>query len=275
MTIRTVLLHAASETLDPATSASRYALELARTFDAHLAALVLELNAAMPKGFADNHAAEAGGRRRNSNVQIAADALREAASDHGVTTSVITDRSHVHSTPEIAADYARLADLVVAGTCDEGLLSERIVAEALVFQSGRPIIIVPDDHDGGFAADRILVAWDYTRIAARALSDAMPFLRRASEVTLVCFGDDKDFSTSLSQEDVLVALRHRGVEARFEQLERRSRDIGLAICDAATERQADLLVMGASGQSRARSFVLGGATRGIMADPKFPTLISH
>lgn len=256
--IRTVFLHAAAETLDPGRGAALYALGLARAFDAHLEALVLQLDVAPG----------------SPPIDGAADMLRGAADEHGVSASIITDRSHIHSTPEIATDHARLADIAVAGSCSDGLLSERIVAEALIFQSGRPVIIVPDDH-AGVATDRIVLAWDFSRVAARALADALPFLRRSSEVTLVSFGDDKDFSSSLSPEDVLAALRRRGVEAQFHQAARGGRDIGDAINAVAGERRADLLVMGGFGHSRLRDFVLGGATQSMLAAPRLPTLISH
>lgn len=278
MTIQTVLLHAASETLDPDRSAGAYALGLAAAFEAHLEALVLELDVITPKGaYGRQIAGEERSRvsRRNEEVDTVADALLTAAQKQGVEASVITDRSHIHSTPEIAADHARLVDIAVAGVCDEGLLSERIVAEALIFQSGRPVIVVPVDHGTGFRAERIVVAWDFSKVAARALSDALPLLRRASEVTLVSFGDDKDFASSVSADDVMAALLRRGVEANFRQLESGGRDIGEAINAAAAESQADLLVMGGFGHSRFRDFVLGGATRTILTAPRLPSLISH
>lgn len=277
MTIKTLLLHAASETCDPDRSATAYALGLARSFKAHLEGLVLQLDVTTPKSFYGQQiAADARGRikKRNEDATVAAEALRTAARDQGVDITVITERSHIHSTPEIAADHGRLVDLIVAGVCDEGLLSERLVAETLIFQSGRPVIIVPDDHVS-YSADRIVVAWDFSKVAARALSDAMPFLRGAKEVTLMTFGDDKDFTSSISRDEVIAALDRRGVQAQFQQLERGSRAIGEAINEAAVRNRADLLVMGGFGHSRFRDFVLGGATREVLAEPALPTLISH
>lgn len=278
MTIKTILLHAASETLDPSRGAAAYALGLARAHQAHVEALVFELDMITPKSaYGRQIAADARAQvtHRNAEVRVTAEKLRSAAAEQGVDASVVTDRSHAHSTPEIAADHARLADVAVAGLCDEGLLSERIVAEALIFESGRPVIVVPVDHERGYAASRIVVAWDFSKVAARALSDALPLLRQAAEVILISFGDDKELMSSLSQKDVLTALRRRGVEARFQQMERGSRDIGEAINAAAVNEKADLLVMGGFGHSRFRDFVLGGATRSILARPSLPTLISH
>lgn len=278
MTIDTVLLHAASETLDPKRGAAAYAIGLARSCQAHLKALVLELDMMTPKSvYGRKIAADERARieHRNEGTGAVANALRKAAQEQGVEALVITDRSHIHSTPEIAADHARLADIVVAGVCDEGLLSERLVAESLVFQSGRPVIVVPNDYVGGYRVERVIVAWDFSRVAARALSDALPFLRQAAEVTLISFGDDKNFSASTGQDEVLAALRLRGVEASFRQMDLGARAIGEAINAAIRDYRADMLVMGGFGHSRFRDFVLGGATRSILAAPPVPTLLSH
>lgn len=278
MTIKTILLHAAAETCDPARSAAAYAIGLAGAFDAHLEALILELDVVSPKSvYGQRIAAEARLQvdERNAQAGAAANAVRAAARAQGIDAIVVTDRSHIHSTPEIAADHGRIADIVVAGVCEEGLLSERLVAEALVFESGRPVIIVPTHHRDGFRAEHVVVAWDFSRVAARALAEATPLLHRAKEVTLVSFGDDKTFTSSISQQDVLTALARRGVTATFAQAERGGRSIGDAINAAALDRRADLLVMGGYGHSRFRDFVLGGATQSILKAPAVPTLISH
>lgn len=278
MSIRTVLLHAGSETLDADRGAAAYALGLARHFEAHLEALVLELDMTpLKSAYGRKIAADANVRvkQRNEETKRAADALRAAARDQAVEALVITERSHVHSTPEIAADHARLADMVVAGVCDEGLLSERLVAENLVFQFGRPVIVVPDDHQRAYSTERVVVAWDFSKVAARAVSDALPILRQASEVTLIMFGDDKDFVTSIGQDQVLAALARRGVDARLQQMERGGRGIGEALNSAVADTGAELLVMGGFGRSRFRDFVLGGATRSILTAPTVPTLLSH
>lgn len=278
MTIRTILLHAAAETCDPARSAAAYAIGLAGAFDANLEALILELDVVSPTSvYGQRIAAEARLQldQRNALAHAAADVMRAAAQAHSVDANVVTDRSHIHSTPEIAADHARIADIVVAGVCDEGLLSERLVAEALVFESGRPVIIVPTPHRDGFRAERVVVAWDFSRVAARALAEATPLLRRAKEVSLVSFGDDKSFTSSISGQDVLAALARRGVTATFAQAKRGDRSIGDAINAAAIDQGADLLVMGGYGHSRLRDFVLGGATQRILKTPAVPTLLSH
>lgn len=278
MTIRTVFLHAGSETLSPGRGPAAYAVGLAHAFEAHLEALILELDMTTPKsghGRKILQDARVHFQEQNEDAAQAANAVRAAAQQKGVKAEVTTERSHIHSTPEIAADHARLADLVVAGVCNQGLLSERQVAESLVFQSGRPVIVVPDDHEAEYSAARVVVAWDFSRVAARALSDALPILHRASKVTLVTFGDDKSFASSVTMDQVRSALRRRGVEAEFNQLNRGNQTIGDAINSAVMKADADLLVMGGFGHSRFRDFVLGGATRSVLTAPVIPTLLSH
>lgn len=278
MTIRTVFVHAGSETLSPGRGPAAYAVGLAHSFDAHLEALILELDMTTPRsghGRKILQEARAHFQEQNKGAAQAANAVRAAAQKKGVKAEVITERSHLHSTPEIAADHARLADLVVAGVCNQGMLSELLVAESLVFQSGRPVIVVPDDHETGYRAASVVVAWDFSRVAARALSDALPILQRASKVKLVTFGDDKSFASSVTMEQVLSALRNRGVEAESDQLNRGNHTIGDAINSAVEIANADLLVMGGFGHSRFRDFVLGGATRSVLTAPAVPTLLSH
>lgn len=278
MTIRSILHHAAAEHCDPQHGASGYALQLAQAFDARLTALVYELDVVLPRSaYGRQIIAEARAdlADRNSDALERAAGLRDAAAGMHLEAEVVTERSFAYTIPEVVADRARLYDLMVTGTDDRGLLSEHTIAEYVLFQSGRPLIVVPADHATTFSCDKVVVAWDYSRTAARALGDAMPFLGRAAEVTLVAFGDDKEMESSLTRDDVLTALKHRGVQARYEQAERGGRDIAAAIGAFATDLTAGLLVMGAYGHSRFREFVLGGATRGVLQAPALPTFLSH
>lgn len=278
MSINTILLHAAAEVCEPNCGPSAYALGLAKEFRAHLTAQVFELNVAMPRSaygrqiVAETRAAVA---ERNVDALERAQRLRKAAAEWQIDAQVLTDRNYAYGIPEAVAHRARLYDLAVTGVDDRGLLSEHSVAEYVLFQSGRPLIVVPDGYDAAFSCARAVVAWDYGRTAARALGDALPLLQRAKEVTVVAFGDDKSMDSSLTREDLLASLRQRGVEARYVQAERASRSIADAINAFAKDCNADLLVMGGYGHSRFRDFILGGATKGILERPVVPTLLAH
>lgn len=278
MTIRSILLHTASETCDPDCGPSAFALQFAQAFDARITALVYELDVVSPRsayGRRITAEARATVTERNSNARDRAALLRDAAAKLQVQADVLTERSFAYTIPEVVADRARLHDLTVTGVDERGLLSEHAIAEYVLFQSGLPVIVVPADHAAPFSCDKVVVAWDYSRTAARALADAMPFLRKATEVNLVAFGDDKEMDSSLTRDDVLTALKHRGIQARYEQAERGDLDIAAAINAFAASAEADLLVMGGYGHSRFREFVLGGATRVVLQTPALPTLLSH
>jgi nucleotide-binding universal stress UspA family protein len=278
MSTFTVMLHTAAENLDPDRGPASYALGLAVAFEAHLTGIVVQLDASSAES-ADRASGQAdlepAVERGNSAARTRAEQLKHRAQSFGVTVELLTNPSQAYTVPHVVADHARLCDVAVAGVTDTGLLSERSIAEYVLFQSGRPLIVVPQRYDGPFACRRVTVAWDFERTAARALGDALPFLRRAAEVTLLTVDADKAIDTSLTTSDVLTSLQRRGIRARLEQIERQGQSIGDAIQQYALLQDSDLLVMGGYGHSRFRDFVLGGATRQILASPRLPTLLSH
>lgn len=278
MTFKSILLHVAAETSEPEAGPGGYALKLAETFRAELTALIYELDVVLPKSVygrritADAQAALA---VRNSDVQERARLLSEAAARAGVKLELRTERSFAYTIPEIVAEQARLHDLTVSGVDDRGLLSEHAIAEYVLFQSGHPLVVVPASHSAALCLETIVVAWDYSRVAARAMTDALPLLRKGREIIIAAFGDDKEMESSLAREDVISSLRSRGVNARYQQAERGDRAISEAINTLCVEQGANLLVMGAYGHSRFREFILGGATRGVLEKPALPTFLSH
>lgn len=274
--IRNILLHVSAENLDPGSGPAAYARSMARAFGAHLTALVFELNVFSTTGGFEGVALAEGNTgiaERNRMADETAEVLR--ASLEGVDADVRTARSFAYGVPEIVAQMARIHDLTIAGIATDPVLSDRAIAEYALFQSGRPLLVVPGDHDGEFAARRIACAWDFGRPAARAVADAMPLLKQAEDVTLLTVGDDKSFDCSIDMDDVLAALGRHGIVARHARGERAGASIGDALQRMAREAGADLLVMGGYGHSRFREFVLGGATRGVLHDAMLPTFLSH
>lgn len=276
--MKTILLHSAAETCEPGQGPVFYATTLAATFDAYLTALIFQLDVIMPRSAYGQRITSQARQElagRNADCRERAQLVRGLCDREGVGVDVITDRSYAYTVPEVVAAHARLRDVTVAGVDERGFLSEHAISEYVLFQSGRPLIVVPASHSAPFRCDTIMVAWDFGRTAARALSDALPLLRRASEVILVAIGDEKQMDTSLTGADVVTALERRGVRSRFELAEQGSDSIDEAINSCAVRLGADLLVMGGYGHSRFREFVLGGATRGILRSPALPTFLSH
>jgi nucleotide-binding universal stress UspA family protein len=273
-----LLLHASAETADPGAGAAAYALAMAKALGAHLTAMSFQLDVVSPTRMYESPLLLEGRNAVHEHNQLVtekADALRTAAAHLGVDADIRTERSYAHGVAHCVAHRARLVDWVIAAVGTDSLLNDRAVAEHLLFQSARPVIVVPANWSGTWACKRVLVAWDFSRNAARALSDALPLLQTAKEVRLVAFGDDKAFDNTTNSADVIQALARRGVTAQFQQAERGSARIGEALASAADAADADLLVMGAFGHSRFREFILGGATRHLLHNPALPTLMSH
>jgi len=278
MTIKTIFLNAAGDADELRRGATQYAISMAKTLTAEVTSFVPELDVVVPRSAYGRHlTAQVPGSSllEGADAKKRADLLLAMARDAGVAINVRTERSYAHTLSEVVTELARLNDVVVAGVDRRGILSEFAITEYVLFQSGRPIIVVPESFCSSFCCEQVVVAWDYSRAAARAMADALPLLRRAREVVLMTVVDEKRIVTSLTEEDVLSALRKRDINARFELIEQKSRSISDVIDDGARALRADLLVMGGYGHSRFREFVLGGATRGILHAPALPTLLSH
>jgi nucleotide-binding universal stress UspA family protein len=121
----------------------------------------------------------------------------------------------------------------------------------------------------------VLVAWDFSRAAARAVADAIPLLERAKHVRIVTAMGEKPVDSKHSAEELAKNLSRHGLEVELDRIESKGRTIGETIEAHAKSCDADMLVMGAYGHSRFREFVLGGATRSLLAKPPLPILFSH
>ena len=275
MTIATILLHAPAGHADPNRGPAAWALGLAAAFGARLTALVLDADAVTGGPAESRRPPRAEGQAASRAALQTAERLVRAAAASGIDARAVTDRSFAFGLPEVAADHARLHDLVVAGVDPAGLLSERAMTEHLVFEAGRPLVVVPAAYEAPFQCERIVVAWDNSRVAARALGDAMPLLRRAREVALVTLGEDQQIDASLDEGELIEALARRGLAVRHERAAPAGAGTGEELDRLALERGADLLVMGAFRHSRLRQLVLGGATRSVLDAPRLPVLLSH
>jgi len=153
-------------------------------------------------------------------------------------------------------------------------------AETLIFASGGPVLVCPVEKawvpvaEERAASFKVMVAWDGSRGAARALRDSLPLLERADTVWIFTVDDDKPIAPD-GVAGAQAFLQHHGVLSRHLLQTRGTTPIGDALQAAALEHGADMLVMGAYGRSRIQEFILGGATRSILRDPKLPVLLSH
>ncbi|MGO6819692.1 universal stress protein (plasmid) [Rhizobium leguminosarum] len=173
---------------------------------------------------------------------------------------------------DTAATEARLFDLAIL-ECIADIPDTRTIAETVIFGSGRPTIIFPNKTLAG-PIDHLVIAWDGSRAAARAVSDANPFIYKAKRVSVLSLTGEKPLSET-SGAHLAEILVSSGVNASATVARFTSSSIGLSIQRTALELGAELLVMGGFGHSRLRDFVLGGATDGVLGEPLLPILMSH
>ncbi|HJT41939.1 MAG TPA: universal stress protein [Rhizomicrobium sp.] len=178
--------------------------------------------------------------------------------------------------PDCLIDLARLHDLTILSHSNTDMLGGT-VAEAVIFGTGRPTLLLPSGKGTKSLQwlDNVVVAWDYSREAARAMADALPILVKAKKAHILSVLGEKGIHTTCAVGDLEKYLAAYQVKYTLEQVSLKDVTIGDRVLSYASEVKADMLVMGAYGHSRLREFVLGGATRGVLSDPKLPIFVSH
>jgi len=172
-----------------------------------------------------------------------------------------------------ATAEARYFDLAILPWSKDNLVSQD-VAQEVIFGAGRPTIMVPAPA-GAEPIAHVALAWDASRVAARALADLMPLLPENARITVLTVTDEKALAEEGIAERLATMLAGRGLDARAQLVSLDGRTIAAALQDAAITSGAGLLAMGGFGHSRLRDFVLGGATREVFADLRLPVLLSH
>jgi len=213
---------------------------------------------------------EAQGRARGEHLLAIAKAEAAERAVH-VTTS--TSTAGPPFLGEAAAAEARYFDLAILGW-EAGNEASRSAAEAIAFGSGRPTVMLPASTAAG-PVEHVAIAWDGSRVAARAVADAAPFLQRAGRTTVFTVVDEKPLDDVSIADRLAASLGKRGIAAEAMSIRAEDCPIGLSLQEHALEHGADLLVMGAYGHSAVRDFILGGATEYVFDDLKLPVLCSH
>ena len=201
-------------------------------------------------------------------------AAMQAALDPIAITFRSTQLDCVMGTIGSAAEtYARYHDLTVTGIGIDDLSMEA-TAETVMFASGRPTLLVPQDLPLS-RYQHVMIAWDGSRVATRAVADARDFLRLAKTVTIAVVTDEKILPVKNPALQLVDYLDMHNITAAVSLVEARQRPIARVLQDHALVIGADMMVMGAFGHSRMRDFVMGGATAGILRDLELPVLLSH
>ncbi len=208
-----------------------------------------------------------------ARAKVRVEAIRQALAGCGMQ---FRDTEVVCFPPELGdatAVHARYHDLVVVDL--DTSASAPGAAEAIIFGSGKPTLLISNKVER-IAFDHVMIAWDGTRAAARAVTDAGIFLQRAAKVSIVTVTEEKPLSDDGLNTRLAQYLSCRGIPAQAVTIGGgRFHPVARLLQDKAKEIGAGLLVMGGYGHSRLRDFVLGGATNGILRDLEIPALLSH
>lgn len=176
-------------------------------------------------------------------------------------------------------DHARCADLVVAPHYNSDYECEELyrrIAEDLAVDTGRPVIMVPENAKLDHVGEHITIAWDGSRESARAVFDSIELLQNAKKVHLLSVTDDVSIGShaKLPGAEMAATLARRGVSCEIDQINPSELSTGDAILARVQDRGSDLLVMGIYGHSKPREFVFGGATRSVIKHMTVPVLMS-
>lgn len=254
------------------------AVEVAKVLDARVTCAIAEPRVPFPVAF--HPYSQELGRLLDERQQQAHDAAQAVLDtfERAADAAQLSREGHIMKVgdgsymPEPVVEFARLRDLVIVPSIAGDLATDELI-QALIFEAGRPVMVLPDDDEETFRLERVVVAWDGSRAAARATTDAMPLLRLAKEVVVLAIQKDKALSQIASGAELAAHLVRHGVSATYRPVDRGNRFVGEVLDAAAAD--ADLVVMGAFGHSRIRDFFMGGATDYVLKSPLRPTLLSH
>ncbi len=178
----------------------------------------------------------------------------------------------------VFAQQALYADLLVLGQHDPASTAASGVpvdfAESVVVASGKPALILPYIGAPSSIGDTVVIAWKPTREAVRAVSAALPMLQRGRRVHVLSWSG-ADEAVSGQRLDLDSYLKLHGVEATWHRQTGQSGLLGELLLSRAFDLEADLLVMGCYGHSRAREWVLGGTSRTVLQSMTLPVLMAH
>lgn len=264
----------------PQDFAAEYAASIAGAFGARITGISFLYEPVIPDGTLGGVPVDLIELQREENSKVARDAISRfetAVKKAGVAAETRTLDATFGGAPTLFAQIARRFDLAVVGQAqrDQGA-TDTLMIEGALFESGRPLVVVPYIQKRGLTLERVLACWDGGRTAARAIGDAMPFLERAKAVDLVMVAeerkDDDDEGTGARMSEHLA--RH-GVKTTIKRMAKGDIAIEDVILSYAADSGADFMVMGGYGHSRLREFILGGVTRGMLASMTVPCLMSH
>ena len=259
--------------------AGDYAVSVAAAFDAHLAGIAFLYDPIVPisgAGYIPADVIENQERDNTTAAKAALDRFAAASKRAGISAEPLTMSSSLAGVAEQFSRLARRFDLSVVGQAEpETSGAEVVIAEAALFESGRPVIIVPYIQKEPLKLDQVMVCWDGSRSAARAIGDAVPLLTRSKRVEIVIVTNERGKQDEIAGADIGAHLARHGLNVEVRRTVLGDIDVADVLLSHAADSGCDFMVMGGYGHSRWREFVLGGVTRSIFRSMTVPVLMSH
>lgn len=260
--------------------ACEFAASLASHFGAHMTGLSVAYEidvppfymGALPTDFIDAQLLE-----NKAAAEKATARFKATAAAAGVTYDARSLSASLAVAANSFAHMARLYDLTVVAQPNPDFPGpEEVIAETVLMESGRAVLVVPYIQTKPFQTDRVVIAWDGGRACARALAEALPLLHRAKSVEIFRVMKTQGDEADEEGPEVVRHLARHGLEAKVRRLPVASGDsVSSAILNEVSDSGADIVVMGGYGHSRLRELVLGGVTRDILGSMTVPVLMAH
>jgi nucleotide-binding universal stress UspA family protein len=203
-------------------------------------------------------------------------AFDAAAIRLGVRNEQTLNRLAAADIPGSFAVCARIRDISFVPVKTDDSRSEKII-ERLIFESGRPILMCPEELAAELPVtfDEVMIVWDHTAPAARAVADALSLLQSAANVRIITATDERTAAEQVSGAALVNHLAEHGINATFDMVKIDGSSVGKVFEDYVKANRIDLLVMGAYRHSRLNEVMWGGATKTVIAQPPCWVMMSH
>jgi len=257
------------------------AAAIAAGLEAHLTVLALGIAPpppSSPYGVVSNDIWAAEIRDGQGLAQARAEAIAARLATRGVPATVQSQHVDRATVAGLVARYARYADLTLITPQAEGVeLMQGWVINGALFESGRPVVLLPRGPVAFPAVRRVMIAWDASVEASKAVRDAIGLMRRAEETHAVLIDPVPSFEGHgpAPGSDLATYLGRHGIAVTVHRLPREGRDVADLLQRKAVDLAADLIVMGGFGHSRLRQRIFGGTTMSTIKETRTPVLMAH
>ena len=256
-----------------------YAISVASRLEAHITGIAIAFVPNIQRAgtaYLSVEKIEALQRDNEAAAETIVEWFAAATASAGISAEKRILRANMSDAADQFGRIARRFDLAIVGQVEpDGSPVQAMVCESTLFKSGRPMIIVPYIQTAPLKLDRIMVCWDGSRPAARAIADAMPLLKRAGTIEVVSVTSERGKQDEIEGADIGHHLARHGLKVEVTRITRGELDVEDVLLSHAADSDADFMVMGGYGHSRLREFVLGGVTRSMLRTMTVPTLMSH